>query len=148
MQGANARLRDDENRKWCYDCELEITAPTTRRLQVGLAFVAGDYYNPAADPQPRLMLQNWTWEDGSQPENALLLCDARLKALRAITPVLWEKTRQTLCGDDRPRLGTWARYRVEVAFAHALVSLLGWQLDERERAIMKTLEEYDALRAV
>ena len=148
MQGAHARLADDEDRNWCYDCEMEVPAPTRRRLRVCLAFAAGDYYNPAGDPQPRLMLQDWTAGDGSQPENAVLVCDPRLKWLRVISPALWEKTRQALCGDRRPRLGTWQRYRVEVAFARALVKLLGWQLDERERAILRALEAYDALRAV
>lgn len=41
-------------------------------------------------------------------------------------------------------LGSWARYRDELALARAIIADLGWDLSDEERVLLKSLEERTA----
>lgn len=120
--------------------DYALEQPTTRRLHTCIivgcnAGVHASRWSSAGEPWPRLAL-TWTTDEGGADTNTLWIYApgqfSQDSALGGFCQ-LW---------GDGHRFGTWARYRLEVERAGAMIRELGWTLTTDERALMDALEEY------
>jgi len=110
--------------------------PQSRRL---IIYVCNERWQTGL---PRLLLTNFV-EKGEAPYDIL--------EITVDSETFFAKRWPNRHGRGRgrqPRLGTWDRYRYEVAWLGDFLQQLGWQLDDREQALLNALEAYQPLRRV
>jgi hypothetical protein len=117
------------------ELDWRITAPNAHRLEIMVGYVRTD-----EPDKPRLWLMDAC--DGYGPDEDYLEFTIERshtrEGLSGVTGSAWRATHT----NPLPRIGTWRRYREDVAHARGLIEVLGWTLTDEEHALMDALEEY------
>ena len=105
------------------ELDRRIYSPTTRHLMVGIGYAENQ------GDEPRMWLASYEGTD--------YLYVAIPSAVFRDHSRTWPWT-----GGRSLRLGTWRRYRSDVAWVQNIGRELGWTLTEEERALIAALEDY------
>ena len=109
------------------ELDWRIYAPRLRRLAIAIC------NEEWTTDQPRFWLMDGD-EEGS-PDADILRISVDRETFFA--PKSWPAA-----PPPWPRVGTWQRYRADVAWAKALLECVAWTLTEEEQALMDALEAY------
>ena len=115
--------------------EWQITAPTTRRLALGL--VTARQVEGTAAAGRRLTL-----DADNRGNSAITVAVDTMEECRQINDSPGFQRRGDQWHANRPRYGTWGWYLAEVALVHDIFDFCGWTPAPEEAQLMDALEEY------